>query len=183
MLSLDSTRYTVALVWIATAMPSLAAADEIVPWAYRATAAEYGIPVHLFYAVALAESGKTIQSIGLRRPWPWTLNIAGQGVFFATRWQAWQALDASLRSGETSVDIGVMQVNWHFHQHRLGNSWLALEPQHNLTVAANILKDCYRKRHNWWASVGCYHAPSNQKRAERYRARVARHWRTLGAAE
>ncbi len=179
MVSLKVRRRAVAVLWIATSLPSLVHADEAVPSAYRLVAAEYEIPGPLFYAIALAESGKTIESMRRRRPWPWTLNIAGVGVYFNTRWEAWRALDQSLRAGETSVDIGLMQVNWRFHQERLGSSWLALDPYHNLSVGADILKDCYKKRRDWWASVGCYHAPSDKPRARRYRARVVALWREL----
>lgn len=175
-------RCTVALRCIGIFCLNLAHADNAVPSAYRSVAVKYGIPVRLLYAVALAESGKTIAAINRRQPWPWTLNIAGKGVYFGSRLAAWQALDQSLRDGETSVDIGLMQVNWHFHQHRLGNSWLALEPIHNLTIGAEILKDCYKNRRDWWASVGCYHAPSDGVRAKRYRKRVAAHWRQLTAS-
>lgn len=154
-------------------------ADNAVPSAYRSVAAEYGIPLQLFYAVALTESGTLIAAMNRRRPWPWTLNIAGKGIYFSTRLAAWQALDQSLRNGETSVDIGLMQVNWRFHQRRLGNSWLALEPGHNLAVGAEILADCYKNRRDWWASIGCYHAPSDSARAKRYRRRVAAQWRQL----
>ena len=154
-------------------------AEEAVPPAYSRIASQYEIPPQLFYAIALAESGKMIKSVNRRRPWPWTLNIAGQGVYFNNRWQAWRALDQSLRAGQDWVDIGLMQVNWRFHQRRLGNSWLALDPTHNLSVGADILKDCYKKRGDWWASVGCYHAPSDNPRATRYRARVVAIWREL----
>ena len=179
MVSLKLRPWAVAVLWIATFLPGLVHADEAVPSAYCLVAAEYEIPGPLFYAIALAESGKMIGPINRRRPWPWTLNIAGDGVYFKNRWQAWRALDESLRAGETSVDIGLMQVNWRYHRARLGNTWLALDPTHNLNVGADILKDCYQKRRDWWASVGCYHAPSNQARAKRYRARVRALWREL----
>ena len=170
-------RCIVALQW-SSACPMMHA-EEVIPTAYRRIAAEHEIPLQLFYAVALAESGKTIESTNRRRPWPWTLNIAGQGVYFSSRWEAWRALDQSLRDGQDSVDIGLMQVNWRFHQASLGNSWLALDPTHNLSVGANILKDCYQSRRDWWASVGCYHAPADQLRAQRYRTRVVALWRQL----
>jgi len=171
---------TVVVVWLGLYLPRLAIADESVPVTYRLVAAEQGIPAQIFYALALAESGKAIKNLKATRPWPWTLNIAGKGVYFNSRLEAWQALNASLQAGESSVDIGLMQVNWHFHQQRLKNSWLALDPQHNLRVAANVLKDCYRQRRDWWASVGCYHTPANTERAKRYRARVLAEWRNLG---
>ena len=167
----------IALLIVVTSV--ISHAEEAVPPVYRRIASQHEIPVGLFYALALVESGKMIESVNRRRPWPWTLNIAGNGLYFENRWQAWRALDQSLRAGQDSVDIGLMQVNWRFHQRRLGNSWLALDPMHNLSVAADILKDCYKKRGDWWASVGCYHAPSDNPRATRYRARVVAIWRAL----
>ena len=177
MVALKSDRYLAVLLCIA-ACP-LSHAEDAIPSAYRLVATEYGVPVALFYAVALTESGQSIESKSRRRPWPWTLNIAGEAHYFKTRWQAWLALELSLRSGQESVDIGLMQVNWRFHEERLGTSWLALEPHHNLAVGAEILRNCYAKRRDWWASVGCYHAPSDSDRARRYQARVATHWRDL----
>ena len=173
------TRRHCILVLLCFATTPITHADEMVPSTYRWIAAEHGIPGALFYAIALAESGKTISSMHQPRPWPWTLNIAGEGVYFKTRWDAWYALDQTLQAGETSVDIGLMQVNWHFHQQQLGSSWLALEPHHNLMVGAKILENCYKNRRDWWASVGCYHAPSDSIRAKRYRKRVAAYWRQL----
>ena len=177
MVALKLDQRLLALLWIA-ACPLSHAANGVPPL-YRIVAAEYGIPMALFYAVALAESGKRIESDSRRRPWPWTLNIAGKGRYFSTRWQAWRALDQSLQSGQESVDIGLMQVNWRFHEPRLRNSWMALDPHHNLAVGAEILKNCYAKRRDWWASVGCYHAPADRDRARRYRQRVVALWREL----
>ena len=154
-------------------------ADSSVPIGYRSVAAEQGIPEAILYAMALTESGKTIDAIADTRPWPWTLNVAGQGYFFDSRLAAWQALRSWLQTGESSIDIGLMQVNWHYHQDKLGSPWQALEPYHNLRVGAAILQTCYQVRQEWWSSVGCYHAPSNQDRADRYRQRVVAHWRRL----
>ena len=178
---LTAGRGIAALLWFA-ATP-ITHAEEVVPSAYRGIATEHGIPARLFYAIALAESGRTLASTSSPRPWPWTLNIAGEGVYFNSRWEAWWALEQSLRAGQDSVDIGLMQVNWRFHRARLGGSWLALEPYHNLSVGADILKDCYKKRRDWWASVGCYHAPADKPRAKRYRARVVALWRELPAVD
>jgi hypothetical protein len=42
-------------------------------------ASEVGVPSTLLYAVALAESGRVVGGLRTARPWPWTLNLAGQG--------------------------------------------------------------------------------------------------------
>lgn len=151
-------------------------AGEAIPPTYLQMATRYDIPPTILYAVALAESGKQIPALSGRRPWPWTLNIAGQGSYYPTRVAAWQVLEARLAAGETRIDIGLMQVNWRFHQRQLENSWRALAPEHNLAVAAEILRRCYAERGDWWAGVGCYHAPNNAVRAARYVERVRAAW-------
>ena len=93
MVALKSDRYLAVLLCIA-ACP-LSHAEDAIPSAYRLVAIEYGVPVALFYAVALTESGQSIESKSRRRPWPWTLNIAGEAHYFKTRWQAWLALELS----------------------------------------------------------------------------------------
>jgi hypothetical protein len=163
-------------------LPSSPAATSIPP-TYKYVAARYHIPAEILYAVALVESGKPVASLSIRRPWPWTLNIAGQGTYFPTRRAAWQALDASLSAGETRIDIGLMQVNWRFHQGRLKDPWLALQPDHNLNVAAEILRRCYAERRDWWASVDCYHAPNHAARARRYTERVRAAWRSVAVRQ
>jgi len=79
---------------------------------------------------------------------------------------------ALLASGRESVDIGLMQVNWRYHKKCLTSPQLALNPYHNLRVAAEILLGCFRSREDWWEAVGCYHAPNNPERAARYQERV-----------
>ncbi len=156
--------------------------DESVPVGYRIIAAEGGIPHSLLYAVALTESGKQVTSADIYRPWPWTLNVAGRGYFYNSRLDAWQALIHQLREGERSIDIGLMQVSWRYHHKKLGTPWQALDPYFNLRVGSAILQACFKTRKDWWASVGCYHAPQNSNRAGRYRRRVLSHWRRITSA-
>ena len=155
---------------------------ENVPSGYRAIAAEYEIPYTILYAIALAESGRGLNGDRIRRPWPWTLNVAGRGYFYPSREAAWDALNSFITRGERSIDIGLMQVNWRFHKDKLGNTRQALDPYHNLRVGAGILQSCFDKRRDWWASVGCYHSPANVVRAQRYRLRVVAHWQRLEAS-
>ena len=171
----------VALMVFGVVASTTAWCAEGVPPGYRSVAAERGVPAALFYAVALAESGTRIDSA--LHPWPWTLNVAGEGHVFGSRAAAWAELRRALAAGESSIDIGVMQVNWRYHRDALQDPWLALDPYYNLRVAAAILVDCYQRRGNWWDAVGCYHAPQADERAARFRDRVRAHWRRLVAAE
>jgi hypothetical protein len=147
----------VALAAIVVASPPVLAAAPVaemgVPEGYRRVAAAHGIPGELFYAVALAESGKHIEHLRMTRPWPWTLNIQGEGRYFPSRQAAVVAAQEALRSVEAAID-----------------------PYHNLDVGAGILAECFRTLGDWWAAAGCYHAPGNAERAARYRERVKRIW-------
>jgi len=173
-------RYTVWWFMIAGQfVPGTVWSDGAVPVGYRSVATERGIPYTLLYAVALTESGKQVVSTQGYRPWPWTLNVAGRGYFFDSRLAAWQALTDWLEQGKRSIDIGLMQVNWRYHQERLGTPWQALDPYFNLRVGAAILQDCYITRQDWWASVGCYHSPNDLQRADRYRRRVITRWQRV----
>ncbi len=67
-----------------------------------------GIPEVLLLAIALCESGRG------RQPWPWTLNVAGTPYFFLTRKAALQALQHLQSQHFDLVDVGLMQVNWHY---------------------------------------------------------------------
>jgi hypothetical protein len=152
---------------------------QSIPAGYRQVALEYDLPPALLYAVALTESGQSLLSDGRFLPWPWAHNIGGEGHFFPSRQQAWQALQTALANTNNSVDIGLMQINWRYHHIALGSAWQALDPYHNLRVAAAILRDCYIEHTNWIQSAGCYHAPNDVTRAQAYAARVKRHWLRL----
>jgi len=93
------------------ALPATTAtgSDESIPVLYRRIAAQHDIPPALFYAVALAESGRSTAPGPVQRPWPWTLNVAGRGRYFATRADAVRALNDVLGTGRRSVDIGLMR--------------------------------------------------------------------------
>ena len=154
-------------------------AQASVPVGYQQVADAYDLPPEVLYAVALTESARRVDSTGNVRPWPWTLNVRGRGHFFASRQEAEAALQEHFDAGRRSIDIGLMQVNWRYHRQRLGSPQLALDPYHNLRVAAEILRDCHQSRQDWWAAVGCYHAPNSPQRAARYQARVRAHWRRV----
>lgn len=148
-----------------------------VPPGYRLVAEAQGVPASVLYAVALAESGITLESG--RRPWPWSLNVEGRAHRYATRAHAWQALRGFLSRGITRIDVGPMQVSWLYHREALGDPWGALDPYHNLRVGAAILRAEHRRTGDWWRAVGRYHAPNNPKRASRYRSRVATWYRRI----
>lgn len=154
-------------------------AETDIPVGYRHVAAVHDIPSALFYALALAESGRWMADLGASRPWPWALNIEGSGHYYPSRQAAELALSGALDSGQSSVDVGLMQISWRYHRAALGTPRDALDPYRNLNAAAVILVACRDEREDWWAAVACYHAPNAPDRGARYRERVRTIWTKL----
>lgn len=144
-----------------------------VPSAYQRVAEKHGIPDSIIYALALAESGYTID--GIYNPWPWTLNIEGDAQRYDTAEEALSGLQLALGKGK-HVDVGIMQINTRWHTHRVPELSDFLNPHINLESGAKILAEQRERSADWWEAVGRYHAPNNDKRslqrATRYRQRV-----------
>jgi len=119
---------------------------------FRHVAQASGIPPEVLYGIAMTESALA------GAPWPWTLNVAGRARRFATRRDAWLALQQLVAEGTRSVDIGLMQVNWHYHRQRFGSLWQALDPDRNQAVAAAILCEEWRRAGSLERAVARYHS-------------------------
>lgn len=139
-----------------------------------------GVPSDILYAVALVESGRTIN--GVRAPWPWTLNIEGQAYYFDARETMFQTVMAAI-ADRRPIDIGLMQTNWHWKYEYLRSPWKATEPLYNIKTACLILKRHFERSGDWWAAVGKYHresdAPHHAAAASKYSQRVRRAWESL----
>jgi soluble lytic murein transglycosylase-like protein len=148
-----------------------------VPPAYQQVAREYAVPADILFAIALTESGRK-HADGRFLPYPWAMNLSGTAFYFATRAEAEAKLAQWLAAGH-APDIGLMQVNWRYHQRRLGDLSQAFDPWLNLRTGANVLRDAYRSTGDWWRAVGRYHS-ATPARAEAYRERVRRWHRRIG---
>tara|TARA_R110002094_G_scaffold42357_3_gene54630 strand:+ start:5131 stop:5697 length:567 start_codon:yes stop_codon:yes gene_type:complete len=154
------------------------------------TAADYiGVPRDIFYAMALAESGRVRN--GQFAPWPWTLNIAGEAHFYTHRDAMFAALMAALQHNSRRVDVGPLQLNWHWQFAQIDSPWRLTDPVVNAKLAAAFLKERYALSGDWWIAVGHYHRPretTDEDRAtaaayrERVRALHARHSSSNGEA-
>lgn len=133
---------------------------------FERVASESGVGRNLLLAIALTESGRG------RAPWPWTLNVEGQGKYYPNREDAHTALVGYLKQGIRSIDVGPMQVNLKYHSHRFSNTWDALDPYKNVTAGAAILKENYSRDGNLEKAIGNYHSHTPW-RANRYFERVS----------
>jgi hypothetical protein len=136
--------------------------------------AQTGVPLRLLMALAPTESGlRRARGRGPAYPWPWTLNTNGRGSFhFRTQAAAEKHLSALVAAGVDNVDIGCMQVNWHWHSAAFASPAAALNPYVNTGYAAALLRDYRRQTGSWAEAVGLYHTHTPAL-AEAYRCRVA----------
>ncbi|MCE8005311.1 transglycosylase SLT domain-containing protein [Billgrantia ethanolica] len=160
-------------LWLMSAS-SVAGTD--VPRAYVLAAQSHGVPPEVLYAVATTESAVTLEHG--RRPWPWTLNVAGRGYYFATRDEACEALTRSLFE-TTVIDVGIAQLNYRWQPQLFGAGTRfvdpcdALDPYANLDEAARLLRSHFDASGDWLVAAGRYHRPAGGAPAARYRREVA----------
>ena len=151
-----------------------------IPRAYHIIADQYGIPVEVFFSIALQESGKS--GVDKFLPWPWTLNIDEKGFYFDTREEAeialLTAMELAKQQGKIGrVAVGIGQIYMPSHLNQFTSPLQALDPTHNLHYAAQLLAQHYLNTTkegapDWWIAVGRYHSPSNKKLANNYQRLV-----------
>jgi hypothetical protein len=148
---------------------------------------ETGLSQETILAIALTESGRTSPSEGRYRPWPWTLNVNGQGEFFEDQKSAIRALQEAKRRGYRNIDVGAMQVNLRWNGDLVERPEHLLDPSINLWAFTQVIRDCQaRVGIRLQDVVACYHAgPSNFRSpaGRAYYARVARHLQTRRLAQ
>lgn len=173
-----SCRVALVLASLLSSSPSIA-----VPEPFQSVSEFCDVPAKLLYAVALVESGRPVEK-GRIEPWPWTLNIEGQGFFFGTREELYQALIQTAKDGR-SFDVGYMQLNWKWKFDRLHSAWLATDPTTNVLTGCRIIREHYDgvAEGNWFHAAGHYHREADDAASktirERYTQKVQQTWRSL----
>jgi hypothetical protein len=138
---------------------------------------EYNLPPHILSAIALTESGRMnkYRAKNIQSPWPWTANVRGKGMFFATKEQALNNFKQLISKKNNMFDIGCMQINWHYHKKAFSSIEQALNPYYNVRYAAEFLTSLYEKTHSWPKAVERYHS-ATPVHYNRYRKIVAANW-------
>src|SRR5262249_6412316 len=147
--------------------------SELCTTALRRAEQRYHLPVALLESIARAESGLPITSTGEVRPWPWTIDAGGTGLFFDSKTAALAWLRAQA-SHHAFIDVGCMQVDLHYHPDAFASMEDALEPEMNADYAGRLLLALHdgEAGGSWDVAVGLYHSHSALLAAE-YRDRVA----------
>ncbi|TPG90329.1 lytic transglycosylase domain-containing protein [Pseudomonas caspiana] len=157
---------------------AIAQAAQVPPPAYSIAARQAGIPSNILFAVALQESGLTLRR--QRRPWPWTLNVAGAAHYYSTHRDACLGLlQAMKRHPATRIDAGLTQINLGYQKRFYRFPCEVLSPHKNLAIAATLLREHYRTDGNWLDAAGRFHRPAGGPLAARYRLSVSHHLRRI----
>ena len=122
-----------------------------------------GVPENVLLAITRTETAR------YGTPWPWTVNMEGDGHWFDSREAALTFVDGQTARGATSFDVGCFQINFRWHGEHFNSISAMFEPLENARYAARFLTELYQELGSWDAAVGAYHS-----RTERYAARYLR---------
>ena len=132
-------------------------------------AGEHDLQPELLYAIALKESGYTVNQ--RFQPHPYALGIGydpdvGQlqhdGVYPETLEEARSILKQLLDAGYSNVGIGLMQINIGANRKIIDDPLKLLDPAYNLTVASKVLRYCQRFGRDAANMLSCYRTGSTE---------------------
>jgi hypothetical protein len=141
--------------------------------ALRETEQHYRLPPSLLTSIAKAESGRPITSMSDVRPWPWTIDADGTGLFLDSKAAA-VAWVRRQQSRHRFIDVGCMQIDLYYHPRAFATLEQAFDPTANVDYAARLLVSLYNGEAagSWDIAVGLYHSHASLLAAG-YRDRVA----------
>ena len=108
----------------------------------------YNIPKNLLLSIAKVESGFN----------PFALNIEGKPILAKSKEEAINIVQSYLNKGVTNIDIGLFQINFHFHGENFTNVSELLDTNKNLDYAASFLRKLYKTHGSWREAVQRYHS-------------------------
>lgn len=150
-------------------------ASEICEKIAKQISNETGVPESVLQAISLNETGR--KNEGRVRPWPWTVNMEGKGVWFDNYPEALAYAKKEFARGARSFDLGCFQINYKWHHKAFSSIEEMFDPVANARYAAKFLSELYDEKGDWTAAAGAYHSRT-PKYANRYSARFAK-FRTL----
>jgi soluble lytic murein transglycosylase-like protein len=164
-----------AAAWALPAAPDCDAAG-------RSAEHRFGLPPGLLHAIGVAESGRWDAVQGRTVPWPWAVDLAGQGRLFDTEADALRAVGEELAAGRRNVDVGCFQINLQYHPLAFTDLAQAFDAGANADYAARFLSDLHAQLGTWEAAVAAYHS-ARAALGEPYQRRVFAVWSGVKAPD
>lgn len=118
---------------------------------------DWNVPAGVLSAVGAIESGVSGGHLGAT-PWPWTINAAGRGAYFATKEEAIAAVLALMARGYPYIDVGCFQIDLAYHPGVFRSLDEAFDPERNAQAAAQILATERLRASDWATAVARYHS-------------------------
>lgn len=137
--------------------------------AARKSAERTDVPLEILQSIARVESGRMVE--GQLQPWPWAINQAGQGHWFADQAGAIAYAEDQFAQGNEDFDIGCFQINLHWHGSHFESLESAIDPQTNADYAARFLSELLQSEGSWAAAVAAYHSRTVEE-GQNYLGRV-----------
>lgn len=143
-------------------------ASNVCDHAARQAARTTGVPLQVLRAIARIETGHTRN--GQFQPWPWAVNLQGQGQWFRDRTAARDYIRHARAIGVQNLDVGCFQLNYRWHGQAFDSAEAMLDPRASALYAARFLAKLYRETGDWTLAAGAYHSRT-EAHSRRYRAR------------
>lgn len=130
-----------------------------------------GVPLSVLKAISLTETGR--RRGGALRPWPWTVNMEGEGHWFENADEARAYVYREYKRGARSFDVGCFQINFKWHGDAFRSIEEMFDPLANALYAARLLQGLHAEKGDWGRAAGAYHSRTPEF-ADRYQARFER---------
>jgi hypothetical protein len=97
----------------------------------------------------------------------------GKSIIPGSQQEARIILNRTLAEGRRNIDVGLMQINLHWHGHRVGKPEQLLNPVTNLQIGALVLAEAIQSAPNDLVlGIGRYYSWQNTEAAVSYGRRV-----------
>ncbi|QEW22763.1 Transglycosylase SLT domain protein [Marinibacterium anthonyi] len=104
------------------------------------------------------------------QPWPWAVNVSGEGYWFDDEDAALAFAFRQHKNGVRNFDVGCFQINYRWH----GDAFVSIEdmfdPEANALYAARFLAELHHEFGEWEGAAGAYHSRTKEF-ADRYKVR------------
>jgi hypothetical protein len=168
--------------WAIAASPAHAGDLSVCERAAAEAEQSQNLPAGLLTAIGRVESGRWDQQLRRVVPWPWAVDVAGNGVLLDSKDAAVATVQAQRAGGQRNIDVGCFQINLLHHPDAFASAEQALDPRVNAQYAARFLTGLRARLGSWEQAVAAYHSATPEL-GEPYRKLVFASWSGAGETQ